>query len=40
LGTSNQTLEGYISKDIYILYPIQKTLKRIFPYITFLSGIC
>jgi hypothetical protein len=27
-----QTLEGYISKDIYIPYPIQKSLKRIFPY--------
>jgi hypothetical protein len=27
-----QTLEGYISKDIYIPYPIQKSL--------FLSGIC
>jgi hypothetical protein len=28
----NQTPEGYISKDIYILYPIQKSRKRIFPY--------
>jgi hypothetical protein len=27
-----QTLEGYISKDIYIPYPIQKSRKRIFPY--------
>jgi hypothetical protein len=25
-------LEGYISKDIYIPYPIQKSRKRIFPY--------
>jgi hypothetical protein len=24
-------LEGYISKDIYIPYPIQKSRKRIFP---------
>jgi hypothetical protein len=30
--TYSQTLEGYISKDIYIPYPIQKSLKRIFPY--------
>jgi hypothetical protein len=27
-----QTLEGYISKDIYIPYPIQKSRKRIYPY--------
>jgi hypothetical protein len=30
--TISQTPEGYISKDIYILYPIQKNRKRIFPY--------
>jgi hypothetical protein len=27
-----QTLEGYISNDIYILYPIQKLQKRIYSY--------
>jgi hypothetical protein len=32
LGPLYQTLEGYISKDIYISYPIQKSRKRIFPY--------
>jgi hypothetical protein len=31
-GDKHQTLEGYISKDIYIPYPIQKSRKRIFPY--------
>jgi hypothetical protein len=30
--TLDQTLEGYISKDIYIQYPIQKSRKRIFSY--------
>jgi hypothetical protein len=32
LWAFRQTLEGYISKDIYIPYPIQKSRKRICPY--------
>jgi hypothetical protein len=31
-STLRQTPEGYISKDIYIPYPIQKSGKRIFSY--------
>jgi hypothetical protein len=38
LGKLSLTPEGYISKDIYIPYPIQKSGKRIFSY-PFLSGI-
>jgi hypothetical protein len=30
--SDSQTPEGYISKDIYIPYPIQKSGKRIFSY--------